>query len=102
MMGLFRSVSGVGIGTDISCGVEFMLLDDDGVDGPESTPRMSSSNVATVCRLCAKFMKELKRASCISRLGSLCIFVFELLTRAALAQQNIGWENDIILGAMEG
>ena len=101
-MGLFRSASGVRIGTDISFGGEAMLLDDDGVDGPESKPRMSASNVAAVCRLYAKFMKEFKMASWISRLGSLCSFVFEVLTRAALAQQNIGSENDIILGEMEG
>jgi hypothetical protein len=122
VMGLFRSTSGVRIGADISCGGEVMLLDDDDVDkddvndddvndddvddddvdGPESRPRMSAINVAAVCRLYAKFKKELRMASWISRLGSLCSFVFEVLTRAALTQQNIGSENDMILGEVEG
>ena len=77
-----------------------MLLGEDpaaGVEAFESDPRINDISVAAVCRRHAKFMKEMKIASCISRLGSLCSFLlFGGLTGAALAQQNTGSEDDIL------
>lgn len=98
VMGLFRSTSGVRIGAGISCGGEHIVLGDDCVDSPESEPWMSDIRVAAVWRRYAKFMKDLKIASWISRFGSLySLVLFEALSGTALAQQNIGSKYDILL-----